>query len=684
MTITSHRKHLFIPLLMTLSLQAKAADTTLSMDELMGLSLKELMQVEIYTASQETEQASESASITSVITAEQLKNWGITNIHDVLSLLPGIVKNETYLSQTTQTFRGVTPGVFNNKSLYLINGHPAYESLFGSTLADYIPLEIIERIEVVRSPASVLYGTNAISGVINIITKQGDKASSVTVRAGSYDHRYANLSHMDNGLSVSASIQRDDGYDYSDTLDEWNNPVDFPFKNDIENLFVDSYGDDWRINLGYFNQSRAKFGINPWVWQQGDFDSYSAYVDLNKRFSFDSATLNIWLRYDLSDKDIHSGEFPFPQDCSSYILPPGPCAGSNPGNRDTFSTVVNKVERYSAEVQLKDSITEQLGYIVGVSTHTEKLDPLLFIYDEDGEINPNGAPISESKESSTTALYAQLKYQPNDDLILMAGVRGEDEDDSGNSGLVPRLGLSYQLKPKTYLKAMYSEAYRTPVFIEKYVLLTGVLFGNPELEREQIKTFELALDTQINPANKLQLALFTLDFENEILRVPQAAPSTAAEYINGDGKQMTGIEIEWKSVFNNRLEVIANASHTQGKDNSLNEDDAPFIAENTANLMLTYNINKQWKASLTSQYVGEKETVFTRLQTPGTIERETIGSYVLTNFNVRYLYKQHELQLILNNIFDKEYTYPEPVRLNIPEVPGGPDSTAYLSYSYSF
>lgn len=683
MTHTRLSKYLLTPLLLGAYLQVDANESTLSMDELMGLSFKDLMQVEIYTASQQTEKASESVSVTSVITAQQLKNWGITNIHDVLSLLPGIVKNETYLSQTTQTFRGVTPGIFNNKSLYLINGHPAYESLFGSTLADYIPVEIIERIEVVRSPASVLYGTNAISGVINIITRQADDSSSVTVRAGSHDHKYANISHLDKGLSVSASIQRDDGYDYSDTLDEWNNPVDFPYRNDLENLFVDSYGDDWRINLGYFNQSKAKFGINPWVWQQGDFDTYSAYIDLNKNFTFDSANLNIWLRYDVSDKDIHAGEFPFPQDCSAYILPAGPCAGSNPGNRDTNSTVMNTVERYSLEVQLKDNINQQLDYIVGASTHTEKLDPLLFIYDEDGIINPNGAPISDSQESTTTAVYAQLKYQPYNDLILMAGVRGEDEDDSGSSGLVPRLGLSYQFKPDTYFKAMYSEAYRTPVFIEKYVLLDGVLFGNPDLKREKIKTLELALDTQINPENNLQLTLFTLDFENEILRVPQAAPSTAAEYINGNGKEMSGLEIEWKSVFNH-LEVIANASHTRGKDNSLNEDDAPFIAENTANLILSYRINRQWRTSLTSQYIGEKETVFTRLQTPATVERQTIDSYVLTNFNVRYTHKQHELQLILNNIFDTEYTYPEPVRLNIPEVPGGPGSTAYLVYGYAF
>jgi len=643
------------------------------------------MQVEIYTASQETEKAAESPSITSVITAQQLKDWGITNIHDVLSFLPGIIKSETYIGQTTQTFRGVTPGIFNNKSLYLVNGHPSYESLFGSTLIDYIPIEIIERIEVVRSPASVLYGTNAISGVINIITKQNNETSNeISLRNGSYNHHYGNVTHMSKNLSVSASIQKDDGYNYDGTNDEWTNPVNLEYRNDIENIFVDSYGDDWRINLGYFNQKKAKFGVNPWVWQNGLFETYSAYVDANKNFSFDTAKLNLWLRYDLSDKDIHAGEFPFPQDCNAYVLPAGPCAASNPTNRDTFSTVVNTVERYSFEAQLKDRISDKLNYILGTSVHIEKLDPLLFIYDSDGTVNPNGAPIQYAQDTSTTALYAQLRYQPEENLILIAGMRGEKEDDSDSSGLVPRLGITYQVIPGTYLKALYSEAFRTPVFIEKYVMLNNVLFGNINLERERIKTLELAIDSEINSNNILQIALYTLKLEDEILRISRPAPDPASDYVNGAGKEMHGIEAEWKSIIDKKLELILNASHVEGKDKSINENNAPFIANNSANMILTYTLNSHWKTTLSTQYIGEKDYVITRLQTPNTVERGTIGGYSLTNFNIRYANAHHEIKLIWNNVFDKEYTYPEPVRLNIPDLPGGPDTTAYIQYNYSF
>lgn len=233
-------------------------------EDLFSLSLQELIQVEVYAASQETETAAESAAIISVITAKQLNEWGIINLHDVKSFVPGIVKSETYLGQTTQTFRGVTPGIFNNKYLYLINGHPSYESLFGSTLLDYIPIELVERIEVVRSPASVLYGTNAVSGVINIITKQGaENENLATFRVGSNSHGYGSIVHHSKNLTMSASMQKDDGYNYNGTKDEVGNDVNLDYQYDLKNIFIDSYSDSWRINAAFFAREKALYGVNP-------------------------------------------------------------------------------------------------------------------------------------------------------------------------------------------------------------------------------------------------------------------------------------------------------------------------------------------------------------------------------------------------------------------------------------
>jgi iron complex outermembrane receptor protein len=620
-----------------------------------------------------------------VITAKQLKQWGIISLHDVLSLLPGIAKNETYLGQTTQTFRGVTPGLFDNKSLYMINGHPSYESLFGSTLLDYIPIEMVARIEVVRSPASVLYGTNAISGVINIITKQGsDQDNTLSVRGGSHSHKYGSLVHHSEHLSMAASVQRDAGYSFSGTDDEFGNPVNMDYRYDVENLFIDGYGKDWRVNVGFFDREKALYGINPWVWHNGVFETYVGYLDANKKWKMHSGEINMWLRYDVSDKDIHVGAFPYPgdlNDCRALNIPTtpvDPCVQSNPDGRlDTASTVYNQVERYSLELQFKDRINEQLSYILGGTVELQKSDPLIFLYDSDNSLNRPA--ISDSHDADTSALYGQLKYRLDGDTIMIAGVRGEDNSEAGSSGLMPRLGLTHQVIPGTYIKLLYSEAFRTPVFIEKYVQLQDVLIGDTSLRRETIKTFELGVDSQLNKRNDIQLALFALELEDEILRFPLPAPSPAAEYGNGAGKQMQGIEVEWKSIVSDKLQLILNASYVDGEDKSLDENDAPYIANKTANAILTYYLNNNWSATLTSQYVGPRDYV---LATTG--ERHSIGSYQLFNFSTVYRMHQHELRLILNNLGDEAYSYPEPVRRRVAAIPGGPGSTAYVQYQYSF
>jgi len=239
--------------------------------------------------------------------------------------------------------------------------------------------------------------------------------------------------------------------------------------------------------------------------------------------------------------------------------------------------------------------------------------------------------------------------------------------------------MTYQFKPNSYLKLLYSEAFRTPMFIEKYVSLGGVLFGDPDLERETIKTFEIGVESQIDDQNFIQAVLYSLKLEDEILRFPEASPSTATNYENGDGKVMHGLEFEWRSILSSQLELIANAAFVDGEDKSLKENDAPLIANETANLIMTYQYNPKLSLSAIMQYVGAKDVV-----NADTDIRSRLDSYQLFNIASVYRKQQHEIRLTLNNITDEVYSYPEPVRRKIDDVPGGPGRTAYLQYQYSF
>jgi len=671
--------------LLLMSYSLLFSNTDIEMEELFNLSIEELLKVEVTTASQETETLLETPAIVSVITAQQIKDWGVQNVYEALSFLPGIVVNETYMGYSVVTFRGVTPGLFNNKALFMINGHPSYERLFGSGSAEFVPLEVIQRIEVIRSPASALYGTNAISGVVNIITKQGvQNSNEVTGRAGSYDHYYTNFSMYDAQFTLSGSVQKDHGYDYGGTVAE--DPkypngssivpgaphiVDMNYKNDLSNIFLDVYGESWGINAAYYYQKDARFGFNPWVWLNGTNEQNAFYLDLNKNFEIDGGKLNIWLRYDYADKEFEAGQFPFP---AGYPF-------SN-GKISTQTTMNNTVQRYSAEIQYKKKVNEDFSYIIGSTAEYDKSDPLDFTYDLDGTSNPYGG-FNNSPSTKTFSIYGQVKYRFNEQWVGIAGLRGEDNDQAGFSGIVPRLGVTYEVFQETYIKALYSEAFRTPAFLEQYVFVPGFTYGNKDLEREEIKTIELAVDSAINRSNQLQVTLYYLRLTDEITRRPIPG-GTTTEYFNADGRDMYGIEAEWKSILSQGLEMILNASYCNGEDKSTEQlqpgfdGDAPFIANYTANAILTYHFNSRWRGTLSNQFVSSKDYV---LQDGST---GAIGAYNLSNLVLIYSNFPFEGTLAVKNILDEDYTYPEPVRRNIYETPGGPGTTAYLTLRYRF
>jgi len=654
------------------------------LEALFDLSLEELLNVEVTTASQEKESLLETPAIVSVITAHQIKDWGVQNVYEALSFLPGIVINETYMGYSVVTFRGVIPGLFNNKALFMINGHPSYERLFGSGHIEFIPMEIIERIEVVRSPASSLYGTNAVSGVVNIITKQGvEHSNEVTARAGSNDHYYSNFNLHDTHFTLSGSVQKDNGYDYGGTLDEFGNPVSLDYQNDLANVFLDVYGKDWSVNAAYYKQEDGRFGFNPWNHLNGTNENESFYLDLNKNFIIDDGQFNVWLRYDYADKEYDAGEFPFPSGTTGT-----PVAGRT---LSTKTTLFNTTQRYSTELQYKKKVSDNFSYIIGATGEYDESTSLDFKYDIDGSRNPFGG-FQNSPHTKTYAGYGQIKYRFNEQWVGIAGLRGEENDIVGFSGIVPRLGLTYEPIKNTYIKALYSEAFRVPVFLEQYVYVPHFTYGNIDLNREEVKTYELAVDSALNRTNQLQVSLYYLELRDEITRrpcinipdFPCENDPQATQYFNAPGRNMYGIEAELKSILTQNLEMMLNASYSDGEDKTIEHlqdgfnGDAPFVTNYTFNAVFTYHLNAQWSGTLSDQFVSSKDYILQNGDTG------SIDNYNLTNLVLTYAKHPFEGSLSMKNIFDEDYTYPEPVRRNLEEIPGGPGTTAYLTLRYYF
>ena len=149
------------------------------------LGLQDLLNLEITSVSRRSQPVSQAASAVYVITAEDLRRTGVTTIPEALRLAPGVHVMQMDGTKWAIGIRGFS-GRFSNKLLVMIDGRSIYSPLFGGVYweANDMLLEDIDRIEVIRGPGATMWGSNAVSGVINIITKSARDTQGGTTAGG--------------------------------------------------------------------------------------------------------------------------------------------------------------------------------------------------------------------------------------------------------------------------------------------------------------------------------------------------------------------------------------------------------------------------------------------------------------------------------------------------------------------
>jgi iron complex outermembrane recepter protein len=176
-----------------------------SVSSLLRLSIENLMNIPIYSASKTSESTFEAPLSSSVVTKEQILRSGCTSIMEALRLMPGVIVREQTNGNYDIHIRGLDNMPPNSSlifftsstTLVMIDNYPVYNYLHGGTFWETLPIDIndVEKIEVVRGPSAALYGPNAVSGVINIITRKPQKEgiySVANVQGGSYSSVIAN------------------------------------------------------------------------------------------------------------------------------------------------------------------------------------------------------------------------------------------------------------------------------------------------------------------------------------------------------------------------------------------------------------------------------------------------------------------------------------------------------------
>ena len=158
------------------------------------VSLEDLMNIEITSASRKEERAADVAAAVYVITQEQIQRSGMTTIPDLLRLVPGVDVAQINSNKWAVSVRGFN-GLYANKLLVLVDGRSLYNRIFSGVLwgsADLM-LDDVDRIEVIRGPGAAVWGANAVNGVINIVTKSAadTRGGLVRVDGGSFQSQGA-------------------------------------------------------------------------------------------------------------------------------------------------------------------------------------------------------------------------------------------------------------------------------------------------------------------------------------------------------------------------------------------------------------------------------------------------------------------------------------------------------------
>ena len=551
-------------------------------NDLFQLSLEQLVDinVNVITPSKIEEPLSQSPGIVSVFTDKEIALFGARDLGEVLSRIAGI---QPYDSLNAGRFRLSIRGDLatgnNNHVLMLLNGTPFNrESYTGGiwTQANIltVPLPLIKRIEVSRGPGSVLYGTNAFSGVVNIITKESDELDDeVTVSYGNDNTKAVDVSYAtskgDLNITAAGRYFDTDGWDHEITSTAGDKFSDSAFSKSPGFMATAKFRDLYAtVAYGKADQYTIR-GIAT-APASGDVENEKFFLDLG----FDHTFSNDWQLK--SSASYVSGR----TDLKRVAI------GGGLENIH-YETDDGHIE-ITGQGPLSDNFHLLLGSSVDIFTgHV---------------IPPSGsAPFLPDWEDYLYGLYGQVEYRLANTKVTVGAQYNKLEGISGN--IVPRLALVHNFTSNFGFKALYGQAFRAPSTVERGINSTTGLSsftGDPSLSPELVTNYDLQL---FYTKDQLQASMTLFKSEQEDLIARVATSPTSFVFQNTGGLDIEGIEFESKFTFRENWYFTGSYTYQTNEDSD-GVKNATLQANTIIKLGLAYN-SKNWSVGIFDSYFDQ-------------------------------------------------------------------------------
>lgn len=632
-------------------------------------------------------------AIASVITSAELDSIGATTLAEALALVPGVsVMARGHGNHFI--FRGIrSDNNFNPDWLLLVDGVPQSDVLFGNQrqfIGD-MPLQSIDRIEVIRGPGSALYGADAFAGTVNIVTKRpvDVDSSELRVRTGSFDTREARYqqSNRFGGIASLVSIQaiRTDGPRPLIEMDAqtfWDRRLGTNAS--LAPAHRETWEEDYNVNLDFQKDAwRLK-----WHHRQTKYaDALGGALDPGGYFTPKVNSLD--LLYDkpsyATDLDLraHLGWWRYDADShNTRVYPPGAFLGLFPDG--VFDEIGYTEDRLHTEVTGLYRGIRDHNVLVGAGAGKNK------VFDvrerRNYRLPPGSFPIPLGRvvelgpddvfapETDRTLLftYAQDEWAFARDLTLTTGVRYDDYSDFGST-TNPRIALVWATTAELTTKFLAGKAFRAPTFLDLDSRNNPSLIGNPDLQPERIETYEVSTNYRPSPQLRTGVNIFYHKITDKI-RAIQGTLQTTNE--NVGTQRGRGGEWEWDWKVTNNVSLKGWYAHQKNETES--GANPGFAPQNSASIRLDWRFMPNWNFNTNVLWVADRER-------PSDDVRSDLSDYTLVDVTTRYRKRNSPwgFGLSIFNVFDKEaYDPTDPPGRDRSDIPL-PGRTAYLEISYN-
>jgi iron complex outermembrane recepter protein len=667
--------HVFLAVLLLLSAPTFAEEP----GGLMGQEGYEAFDLgEIYVSAEKLP-ASKEVTVTTEITAEEIKATNSRTVAEALTYVPGVIVSTGRKNEPGIQIRGLN----QSRAIVLLDGVPYYETNYGKLDINQIPVDNIAKIEVIKGGSSVLYGPNALAGVINIITKKptdiptaeaflevGENATSKLslthgMKVGIFNY-WLNYSHQESGgwrLSDDfdpkvGTVTRKPGTPSQAILEDGGFRNNSDFKNDSIWAKVGiepSAASEYYLNFHYIAKEK---GVPPSTVGENIFTSRPAFSGFVRIPRYDDWGIDLSGQQKVVDMLTLKAKFFYHNHVDDYA--------SFPDATFNDRIAVSRFEDYLAGGALTADFRPvqwdilRFGFNYRGDSHKERDDSYL-PFAEDFSYTGSGSIENEFNFVKNLSVVAGVSY---DWFEVTEAERNITDKNTGNflnqtdldepdtmNEFNPMIGATYTLTDSTRLFGSVARKVRFPTLSQLY----STKSGNTELDAEKSVNYTLGISQSFGSYVSGELALFYYDISDFISR---DAPGTEGIYRNYAKISLAGFEVS--GTINPWADLLLRLGYTYNNARDRSDGrvttNVTFVPEHKVDVGLGYTVPYIiTPVDLTCVYVSES---YNQLPTPQKPNQESIrtGDYFILNARIAKTFlKRFEAYLAINNIFDSDY-----------------------------